>query len=157
MKRLILAFPILLCVAGVASSQSLADVAKKEKERRKENAEQGNKTVFEAESVGSFGHVWWRGEDVTTTTATGEAPSAKSNSEAAPDETTTQGGTRSKRGELPLRKSSRRLAPRFEVKSIDSSSAKSDSEAAPATTTAKGGTWSKRGNLSLRKSSGRRR
>ena len=55
MNRLVIALPILLCIAGVASSQSLADIAKNEKERRKENAKQGNKTVFEAESVGSFG------------------------------------------------------------------------------------------------------
>ena len=139
MNRLFVALPVLLCIAGVASSQSLADLAKKEKERRKENAKQGNKTAFEAVSVGSFGHVWWRDEDVTT----GGAPAAKSDSEAAPAETTTKDGTR-------------RPAPHFGAKSVGSSSAKSDSEAAPTKTTTKGGTRSNRGELPLRKSSRRR-
>ena len=112
MNRLFVALPVLLCIAGVASAQSLADIANKEKDRRKENAEQGNKTALEAEGVGSFGHVWWRAEGVTT--AMGEAPrvedkatapSEKSDPEAAPARTTTKGGTMSKRGELPLRKS----------------------------------------------------
>jgi len=53
MKRLFVALPVLLCIAGVASSQSLADVAKKEKERRKENTKQGKKAVVEAEGAGS--------------------------------------------------------------------------------------------------------
>ena len=155
MNRLVIALPVLLCIAGVASSQSLADIAKNEKERRKENAEQGNKTVFEAESVGSFGHVWWRADHVAK--ATGGTPLVKSDSEAAPAETTrTQGGSRSKRGELPLRKSSRRRAPRFEPMRIGSSSAKSGSEAAPPTTTTKGSTTLKRGELALKKSSRRR-
>ncbi len=106
MNRLVVALPVLLCIAGVASSQSLADIAKNEKERRKENAEQGNKTVFEAESVGSFGHVWWRADHVATETV--GTPLVKSDSEAAPAKTTTKGSTTSKRGELPLKKSSRR-------------------------------------------------
>ena len=108
MNRLVIALPILLCIAGVASSQSLADIAKNEKERRKENAKQGNKTVFEAESVGSFGHVWWRADHVAT--ATGGTPLVKSDSEAAPAETTsTQGGTRSKRASASLRTHEDRL------------------------------------------------
>ena len=53
MKRLFAALPVLLCIAGVASSQSLADVAKKEKDRRKENTKQGKKAVVEAEGAGS--------------------------------------------------------------------------------------------------------
>ena len=112
MKRLFVALPVLLCFAGVASSQSLVDLAEKERERREENAKQGNKTAVEAEGIGSFGHVWWRGVEVEDVTpATGAAPSAKSDSdsEATPTKTTTKDGTKFKRGELSLRgKSSRR-------------------------------------------------
>lgn len=116
MKTFLVAISFLLCIAGVASSQSLADIAKKEKERRDENARQGNKTAFEAEGVGSFGRVWWRegepesvaGEAPSEASVPGGEPSAKSGAEALKDDTTPKDGTISKRGDLPLRKSSGR-------------------------------------------------
>ena len=68
MKRLFVTLPVLLCIAGVASAQSLADAAKKEKERRKENAKQGKKAVLEAEGVGSSSETNSDSAAKTTTT-----------------------------------------------------------------------------------------
>ncbi|GEM_PF-6798663 len=47
-----MALSVLFCLASGTSTQSLTELAKKEKERRKENVEQGRKAVIEAEGAG---------------------------------------------------------------------------------------------------------
>lgn len=52
MKRTAVALSLVLCFGEIATAQSLAEIAKKEKERRKANSAAGKKAVVEAEGVG---------------------------------------------------------------------------------------------------------
>ncbi|HEY7699456.1 MAG TPA: hypothetical protein VIE88_13625 [Vicinamibacteria bacterium] len=76
-RTLVLTTLALGLVSGVTSAQSLAEVAKKEKERRGKNSTGSSRTITDRELATSFGGLPPASSTVSTTPAGGEAAAPK--------------------------------------------------------------------------------
>ncbi len=146
MKRLVLALAVVYVSAALASAQSLVEVAKKEKERRKKVDSQGNQSFTESDLRGGPRIPAARpsaGESAAETSATGAAPAGgETPAEPEPDPTKTESYWRERvsavnkkiqdleaKLQSPELTSDRRGAPRRQAAERDLAQARSEKQA----------------------------